>query len=80
MEDVPAPMMTTLMPVFGFAPLVTGPLSFVSREDILDNFLSSILAWSGIRDFERATRLELGVTRRDSMQERGSRCVNASTR
>lgn len=51
-------MMMTLMPVFGFAPLVTGPLPLVSREDMLGSLVSSILARSGIRDFDRESRPE----------------------
>jgi hypothetical protein len=46
----------TLMPVFGLAPLMTGPLPLVSREDMLGSLVSSILARSGIRDFDRASR------------------------
>jgi hypothetical protein len=56
-DDVPAPMMITLTPVFGFAPLVTGPLSFVSREDMLGSLVSCTLARSGIRDFDGASQL-----------------------
>jgi hypothetical protein len=56
-DDVPAPMMITLIPVFGFATLVIGPLSFVSREDILGSLVSFTLARSGMRDFDGASQL-----------------------
>lgn len=61
--NVPAPMMMTLMPVFGFAPVL--PESLISSEDILGRMISSIFA----RGVKKLHSQNNQVAQRDTTKE-----------